>query len=269
VAGEQVLVIRSAETRQVVRQLKPKLTYWSGARWDPDGRSLLTEGRDANGPRVAFRIDAQTGEVSPVVASPPEEGMPGAVLSADGKSLYFRRIVSESKEWAFVQRDIASGSEKELLRRPTLGAVNLSPDGRFIATPSVDPSTNSRVALLIPVAGGEPRVVMRINTGVEPSELKNFNKGDRIQNISWAHDSLSFLIRKQVASGNQSEEIWQVPIDGKVPRKLDLTFPKNTGALTICPDGHQVAYVVTDVAQRPTWEVWVLENFLPAAAARR
>ena len=62
-----------------------------------------------------------------------------------------------------------------------VGGLRLSPDGQYIATPSIDAATNSRVLLLIPVAGGEPRVLMSVFSGVKTEDLsKIFAQGEAI-----------------------------------------------------------------------------------------
>ncbi|PYS66118.1 MAG: hypothetical protein DMF76_01120 [Acidobacteria bacterium] len=82
------------------------------------------------------------------------------------KKLYYRQgkaNVSDlsALEAPLVERDLASGVERELIRG-NLGGAALSPDGRYLATSNVDLATKSKSIMLVPVAGGEPRVLMRV-----------------------------------------------------------------------------------------------------------
>ncbi len=258
--------IRSLETGQT-RDLRPQLENFTAPRWSPDGTAFLAWGRDLKRRDGIYRIDAQTGEVSLVVAAPsqPGEGISWPQWSPDGKGIYYRRNFPGGKEVAFVDRDLASGKEQEVIRRPFLGAVNFSPDGRYIATGSVDPASNSRTQLLIPARGGEPRELMRMPAEVAPAELLDFTKGLRMDVIGWARDSRSVFLRKQVSDAKEPDEIWQAPIDGSAPRKLDLKFNRNETGIRIHPDGRQIAFMVQDQERPKPGEVWVLENILPRA----
>jgi hypothetical protein len=136
-----------------------------------------------------------------------------------------------------------------------LGDPNLSPDGKYIDTGSVDPATGLSVFLLIPVAGGEPRELMRAAS-----------KADSITMLTWAPDSQSLFILK-------NREVWQASLDGSQPRKLDGTLDPRlaTGGVRLHPDGRQIAFGPAREPQgqaRPA-EVWVLENFLPGTATAR
>jgi hypothetical protein len=127
-------------------------------------------GRDFKGRRGVFRVDIRTAEVTPVFMDEPGPSAGPSAVSPDGRSVYMvRRIRKPPQAW-FVRRDLANSEEKELIRRTMLGQPNLSPDGRYIVTPSVDPATNSRTLLLIPSNGGEARELMRV-----PSEVAAVN----------------------------------------------------------------------------------------------
>ena len=97
-----------------------KLRYFYAYTWAPDGRSLLTQGRDFKGRWGTYQIDAQTGDLSPL-ASINRENLPYPKWSPDGKSLYFSRQIPGGKEFALIQWDLASGNEKELIRRVFVG----------------------------------------------------------------------------------------------------------------------------------------------------
>src|SRR5207248_651574 len=88
VNGDSGAAIRSVATGQV-RLLPRTLTYYRNPSWSPDGRWLLTSGRDLKGREGIFQIDAQTGEVTPVIVG---DGLTGDPQWApDGKKVYFGR----------------------------------------------------------------------------------------------------------------------------------------------------------------------------------
>jgi len=126
--------------------------------------------------------------------------------------------------------------------------------------------------MIIPVAGGEPREVMRLPSEPAAVALTNFS-GGLLSMLTWAPDSRSFLIRKRLPGENQIGEVWQAFLDGNEPRKLDERMDPRLagGGPRLHPDGRQIAFVP---AQEPTGqassaEVWVLENFLPAAKSAK
>jgi hypothetical protein len=59
-------------------------------------------------------------------------------------------------------------------------------------------------------------------------------------------------------------EIWQAPVSGGPPRKLETAIDKNINAFRIHPDGRTVAYVLAEpTAPTRINQIWALENFLP------
>jgi Tol biopolymer transport system component len=255
------IVIRSGDTGQIVRELPHVISDMAG--WSPDNRSLLGIGR-YNGQSGVFRIDLETGAISPLVAAAKGPAYVSAAWSADGKSLYLVRPNADQTQFALIRRDAASGQEKELLRKPVIShayGFNLSGDGKYLAVSSVDEPSNSRTVLLVPTDGGETREVMRIPSGVPAASLLD-NRGDVLNLPTWFPDGNSVLVRKRNTISHEPAELWQVPIDGQ-PRKLSGTHEWNVYAFRLQPNGSKLAYVVGPTADQPRFsEVWVLENFL-------
>ena len=131
-------------------------------------------------------------------------------------------------------------------------AVELSPDGRYVAVWRVNgneatrPAWSTATVLLIPTDGGEPRELLRSAPTDEVFRV----------HLAWGPGGRSLLAQKNTAGGAQ---LWSVPIDGGERRKLDLSFSNAVG-MRVHPDGRQVAYVDGENKN----EVMVLENFLPA-----
>ena len=261
--------IRSMDTGQITElQLRPSLAYFQGLSWAPDGQSFAVFGGDLKGRDGIFRIDALTGDVTPIAAPIAQADRPsyeGFFWSPDGKRLYYH-----SQNGTIHERDLASGTERVVhAGRPSpigvtppdgrLGEISLSPDGRWIASYRSEASRKSAVLVLIPVNGGEPRDLLRVN---QPERVNN-------SSMPWTPDGRSILVRKNEVPPGTSE-LWLVPIDGAPPRKLEFdanrVVPYSQGKIRLHPDGRQIAFV-----SGPPYssEVWVLENFLPALKARR
>jgi Tol biopolymer transport system component len=257
-ADQAVIGIRTIETGQV-RELSifPVLfnLQWFG--WAPDGGSFITTAAIGPGARLGiYKIDAQSGHRSLVVSKRLDEALVGPihltspVLSPDGKTLYYVQMSNPpgATEFALVKRDLASATETELLRRPALGEVNLSPDGRYIAAASGNPSIKSNTFLIIPTAGGEPNEVIRRTRPQQPAMFV------------WAPDSRSLLMR--IGSGGDKSELWRAFVDGAPAVKLETTVDGNVSSVRLHPDGRQIVFQVTTPST--PYEIWVTENFLPS-----
>ena len=230
-----------------VREIPLNLGNSRNPLWASDGRWFVAQGVDAGGRRGIYRIDAYDGTVTPIVHSPPGQYYSHPELSPDGRKVYFTR----RDERAIIERDLQTGSERVVLRRDGIGSVNVSPDGRSIATIQRTTPETFSAALVVPVAGGEPREVIRV-------EAPQVFTGS----ASWAPDGRQLMINtfwSDTKSDLERRETWLVPIDGGATRKLDLpgyTF----GRIRVHPDGRRIAYQAGQLKS----EVWVLENFLPA-----
>lgn len=257
-----VIVLRATDTGGLVREFEPNLRYGEVAGWEPNSKALLAVGTDATGRRGAFRVSIDTGEVSFLFPTPftPTLSMPA--WSSDGRSIYYFNRVAGGDQHIFLERDLASGVEREVIRRPFLGSIMVSPDGNYLATQTVDLSRNERVVLLIPLRGGEPQEVMRVSADVPGEDLKNMGKGARVGPAFWSPDSRSFIARKSRAPESESE-LWQVPINGAVPQRLPSLLEAHVFAFKISPDGRRVAYRVKNSGPSIPRQIWKFEHFFP------
>jgi WD40-like Beta Propeller Repeat len=152
---------------------------------------------------------------------------------------------------AFIERTLASGAEREVARG-ALGAISLSPDGRWIAAQKSDRSTRSQAIVLIPIAGGDTRELFR---AAAPASL-----AVQLSGLPWTPDSRGLIVRKRPAPN--SMELWLVPIADAAARKLDVDVSRwatgNRGLIALSPDGRHIAFL----SGQQISEVWVLENFL-------
>jgi Tol biopolymer transport system component len=243
-----MLVVRSTDTG-ALHEFQIKLFIFSELSWSPDGRSLVVLGSDRRRVTGLYRINAQTGEVTLIAARKPEDAA-SPDWSADGSRLYYRRALPND-EAAFVEYDLASGVEKELIRRSSLGGVWLSPDRRYIATFSrLSGERNS--LLLIPTGGGSARELAQVTVG-------------RIRVWAWAPDGNSVFVQK--LSGELSGDVLRVPVSGGAPQELGLKTDPESSPLRVSPDGKRVAFQVTEPDARS--EVWVMENFLTISSTKK
>jgi Tol biopolymer transport system component len=260
--GETVVAIRNAATGDLVREFVPKLQYLQSLSWAPDGTSFAVSGADFKGRRGIFRIDAQTGEVTAIVVS--NDGLTSAgsrpEWAPDGKHVYFSRFVGKGGRApaAIIEREIVSGVEREVIRRADPGTINVSPDGRWIASGALDTVDDSQALLLIPTAGGVPRELIHATAGA------TFTR-----NIGWTPDGRGIVVRKQLDLSGKTSELWFVPIDGGQPVKLDVDVNRMgpLSPIRVHPDGRRLAFF--SFLEQTGNEVWTLENFLPALTAKK
>jgi Tol biopolymer transport system component len=281
--------------------LRPLTVHWA-----PDGRTLAALGTGG-----LCLIDGQTGQASKIETAlgPGEFFVGGAQWSPDQKKLYFRRLSIRpgggDSSMAFIEKDLASGDQREIIRRP--GAADLggqiSPDGRSLGVVSQDVSTKSASLLLIPLAGGEPKELLRLpgedlwnlafspdgkyirtagfarnnwtpvwfipTAGGEPQAWLSSTPPLVVTGGFWAPDSKSIFLRKTTKAGEQTE-LWRVPVGGGQAVKMDINMnlDHNGTGPYVSPDGSQIAILREETTPRKN-EIWVLENFLSSIPASK
>jgi Tol biopolymer transport system component len=255
---EEGLAIRRVATGEV-RKLR-HLRYSPEPRWSPDGRWLLVGSRDATGRAGILRIDAASGKASLIVHT---EGLGASPRwSVDGQKIYYigRRPFGDSM--SLRERDLATGRERDLLTRPSIGTFEVSPDGQWIAFRVNKFSAPSSTAIwIVPTTGGGAR------------ELVGFSAAESIMNawgqIAWSLDSRQILTARR---REKTTELLLVDIESKRQRALDIDISAWTvgqagpaGGYSLSPDGKSIAFLMG----RSAAEVWAMENFLPAARGSR
>jgi Tol biopolymer transport system component len=235
------LAVQSLDTG-LNRSLQVPLTSAGRPRWTPDG-AILVQGTDLKGRHGLYRVDIKTGDPTPVVTSNPGSNAVQASVSQDGKLLFYRR--QDSTGGAVFERTLASGSERELVRRKDLAGLSLSPDGRQFTFIEFDRAARTAVLYAMPLDGGQPRELFR---AADPVYLQNF--------VEWTPDGRRVVFE---TSEKGERKHWIAPTGGGTPIRLELHA--HHGAMRIHPDGRQVTF---HTGTRK-FEVWTLENFLPAA----
>ena len=217
-------------------------TIGTAPKWRPDGKPLLVGGLPAGGAARAVQMDFASGSASPMAGSAKwdECGYPQWSTTSD-------TVLCQVGKEGIVWRNVDSGEEMRRLRFERASAnMPLSPDGRWLAFSGKD----LRTLTLVAVEGGESREVFRLDSNT-----------DVLTPLSWTPDSRYLLYR------NEQGQVWRVSVSEGEARKLSIPI-QGLRELRVHPDGKQVAILV----QQPGSEIWVLENFLPAAkatAARR
>jgi Tol biopolymer transport system component len=228
--------------------------------WLADGQSLMLRYMDRHMAAGIRRIDLRTGE-SEVVYSRPEGNVNTFMVTRDAKTLllYTREArAGEDQLGTFLKvRDLASGEEREIFAAPvgdgTLsGFSSLSPDGTAVAAWHGRGSQAWARLFTVPLDGGEPREIPT------PEQVKL-----RYEAV-WTPDQ-RFLITTRPDdpdnSSNLTRHVVRVNIETGEVQDLGLCG-ESIMSLRLSPDGRQLAYV----AGSESYEVWVMENFLPGRA---
>jgi Tol biopolymer transport system component len=255
-------VIRSLRTGEE-RELSTNLNQMLGpVRWFPDGRSLLVgawEGTYRDSDAAVYRVDVQTDAVSLVTRVGRDVGLP--YLAQNGKAiLYFQFRKDGPNGLAIMIHQIDTGQAKEIYRLvgASWAAVAISPDGRQVAFVEPDKAKQSAAIKIMPVAGGEPRELLRVG----PPE--SINDESRME---WTPDGRHLLIVRRSSRGWPMTELWRVPVQGGEPQKLGLAMERIRFP-SVHPDGRRIAFDAGQWKPRRL-ELWVMENFLPELKAGR
>ena len=157
-----------------------------------------------------------------------------------------------------MERDLASGAERDVLSIPTpgVGGFGLSPDGRAVAFDATDAS-GAESLLVMPVAGGTPRQVFRSS-----------GSDQQIGRWDWTSDGRAIAMALRRGDG-ESRELWIVDVDSGRSRKLDVDIGHwiIEDGFHIDRAGKQIAFVAN--AGQPGLEIRALENFLPGIASAK
>ncbi len=293
-----MLVIRSAEDNRIVREWRLKLSHADAGtlHWAPDDRSLTVDG-GVDGRLGVFRIDAQTGQVTPMVLQPPDSGAPRHQWSADGKTVYFQRKGrrgDSATDVTLIAFDVASNTETEIMRAPAERMARygtnyaVSPDGRTVYFTRLVTPRDLREG-----GSGPNEIVARdIATGVERTLWDGaYRDGDLLLSPDGRHIvrngaantwmlvptnggeprllmTFPGIPRCWSADGRAlvvtesapSTAVWFVPVDGREPKKLNMELEQVAYELKLHPDGQRLVFfqaISTGTQNRSPGEVWV------------
>lgn len=221
-------------------------------RWAPDGRAVFLAVADSRGRRTISRLDLESGEREKVRLDPESFFFS---ISPDGRTLYFQQASSnvsvDRAPVEIVARDLMTGSERTIHGVPYAGPVEVSPDGAWLAYVERQPGPAQAIRL-VPVDGGEPRVLHRIERGNVP------------EIVGWTPDGryvLFVLNPPSPKDGTASAlELWRVSRRGADAEQIavmaDAVANSSVGATALHPDGRTVAFL----AGPTRGEIWALDH---------
>jgi Tol biopolymer transport system component len=247
-----VLCIRDEETGEE-RELSPDLKTMRDLRWFPDGRSLAIFGHDYEGHLGHYRVDAQTGATTALLAVDPGISRISPSPAPDGKKIFYVRNSWKERISQIMLRDVETGQEMEVCRAPeksNFTFVALSPDGRKLAS-NIYRGQHAPYSL----------AVITTNRG-ELKQLLTVQSPEWIGKVTWTPDGSQLLFIRRTAGPAESKkaELWRISAEGGEPVSMGLS----ASGVSIHPDGRRIAFTAGD----RTNDVWVMENFLPESIAR-
>ena len=231
------IVIRSVDDGRE-RVILPKgmvhvFTVGSGhqyARWSPDGTKLLVPQN-----RVIFLVDAVSAEATPALSGGRSRY---GRWSRDGAIFYSRQAGSNDAPFQLVKLAVNGGQQEIIYRSEASGdnvnGLELSPDGRWLAFSDVT----------FDAATDEERAVVRVmpSSGGAATILVKGEPGEEIRVVGWTPDSDEVLFTREPAKRSRSSRlVWRIPVDGGVPRSLDMGRSVLT-SVRFHPDGRRIVF---------------------------
>jgi Tol biopolymer transport system component len=178
----------------------------------------------------------------------------GGEWSKDGTAIIYSLYNQNLGEGRLIWLDLESGEERELFRDPYLASQHfaVSPDGSRLVF-ALRGYREGNWAIQV----GGRLLIMDLDDG-DVREFHKFPEEGRVWSLQWTPDGKYVLY---TIGEDDGDALWRVPVAGG-PAEKTWTFEGdyfNTWA-NLSPDGRQVAYTT----YRWDFEVWVMENFLPA-----
>jgi Tol biopolymer transport system component len=260
VGSQQLLRIVSLETGRI-QELKLDLNGFGYPEWTPDGRAISVEGTGRDARRGVYEIDLQTNVVTPIVLI--ENGMDtySHRWSKDGKILFYSIGDRAGKTGSMFVHSLETGQDERIPGSPSDAQFfDISPDGKWLALVNRPTAVGSKRTFrlkIMPAAGGEVR------------EIYSFEQeGSPTITPAWSADGrFIYFARHPARSSEALMDLYRISAAGGEPQKLDLAMAR-LRHLSVHPDGRRIAF--SSMGENPpNSQVWVMENFLPAAKEKK
>jgi Tol biopolymer transport system component len=234
------VVIRNVATRTEQKWPTPLGETQSTTSWFSDSKGILVRVQKDGRILGAFRMDVETGKLTPLFEGRLSDANSPIFLSRDDKTLYVFR-------GGVVGKDIATGKETPLLLPAAGGRLvpALSPDGTMWAISRRIPAQQRRFFGVTDADGGNLRELY------SPAFDMNF------EHVDWTPDNKTILFHQARAEDKNNitprsrffpEAIWprqvmRLSIEGGAPEFTGIEADGwMLGALSISPDGKRGAY---------------------------
>jgi len=223
---------------------------WSLA-WSADGRSFYATVQDNNRNQGLFRIDPQNGGLTLLAKSGPGSLIKTFAVSPDGKSVFYAHFQWKDKLCTVIQRDLATGQEKEIYRKEAgadIGNMTVSQDARYLSFSTADsrPANEGFVIRIMDLADGRTKDILRGKVQ------------EHVPHV-WTRDGKTILYIKRTGNANKGKgELWLVPAAGGEPTEIGLNMERMY-YVRLHPDGKRIVFT----SEKVVLGVWEMENFLP------
>ena len=235
--GVNTIVIQSLDSGRT-RELTPRVSQFLFPRWS--AKNFMTfQGVDLKGRQGIFRMDIETAETTLVVGGRGAGYLSWAAATPDEANIVYTR--NQANKFTLISRHLATGEERELFHGSAT-ATATSPDGTLVAFRTGDRTSSSIV--VVPVRGGDPRVIMKAEL---PSALSHF--------VEWLPDGRVLVGRNK---DRKFDRLVAIALDGRAPVQLPPSLNPLGSFFRVHPDGRQIVYSAGD----REFELWTIDNFL-------
>jgi len=212
---------------------RPDTRMYSGPWFFPDGRSLLALGTGQETGYGLYKVDVETGVVTPLHASC-SKAVKSAAISPDGSSIYLRTLHRITK------LDLATERKTILYNNEQWGPreFDVSPDGQLLAFYPVPD-----MLAVMPANGGELREIVGGDGEIPATDAF----------VKWTPDGEHLLF------GKRKNELWKVNVETGEQQQIAVMIDgQELLDAAIHPDGRHLALSI----QQASSQLWVMENFL-------